>query len=312
MLCRLPALPPGRHVGTRWTVLAAGAAAPAAPPTCPLGGGTWLCCRRPRSAALRSPLSQIITLRDYVPSILGPEAFGRHVGPYKGYDPTVDPTVSNVFSTAAFRFGHTTVHPLVRRLDASFQEQPGLPPLPLQDAFFSPWRLLEEGAPAPRLPLPPRGGAGRDRGQCSRGVNVFGPFGSPSQATDTLPPHTWGVAGAQPVRRPPPAGQKSPFTPHPAGGATAPCRRPAAMLSAGSCRAGQLGRGGEPAVQENCSVHSFPLSPCALFLAGSFWPVAAGSPGLGLEGGEEGAGAPHPVESPPLQEPGIRWPPPLC
>lgn len=114
-----------------------------------MGGGTWLCPRRPRSAALRSPLSQIITLRDYVPSILGPEAFGQHVGPYKGYDPTVDPTVSNVFSTAAFRFGHTTVHPLVRRLDASFQEQPGLPPLPLQDAFFSPWRLLEEGAPAP-------------------------------------------------------------------------------------------------------------------------------------------------------------------
>lgn len=149
MLCRLPALPPRRHVGTRRTVLAAGAAAPAAPPTCPLGGGTWLCPRRPRSAALRSPLSQIITLRDYVPSILGPEAFGQHVGPYKGYDPTVDPTVSNVFSTAAFRFGHTTVHPLVRRLDASFQEQPGLPPLPLQDAFFSPWRLLEEGAPAP-------------------------------------------------------------------------------------------------------------------------------------------------------------------
>ncbi|XP_036080092.1 thyroid peroxidase [Rousettus aegyptiacus] len=90
-------------------------------------------------------LHQIITLRDYVPSILGPKAFGQHVGPYKGYDPTVDPTVSNVFSTAAFRFGHTTVHPLVRRLDASFQEQPGLPPLPLQDAFFSPWRLLEEG-----------------------------------------------------------------------------------------------------------------------------------------------------------------------
>lgn len=98
-------------------------------------------------------------MRDYVPSILGPEAFGQHVGPYKGYDPTVDPTVSNVFSTAAFRFGHTTVHPLVRRLDASFQEQPGLPPLSLQDAFFSPWRLLKEGAPATLLSLPPQGGA---------------------------------------------------------------------------------------------------------------------------------------------------------
>ncbi|XP_023974729.1 thyroid peroxidase [Physeter macrocephalus] len=88
-------------------------------------------------------LHQIITLRDYVPKILGPEAFERHVGPYRGYDPAVDPTVSNVFSTAAFRFGHATVRPLVRRLDARFQERLGL--LPLRDAFFRPWRLLEEG-----------------------------------------------------------------------------------------------------------------------------------------------------------------------
>lgn len=96
-------------------------------------------------------------MRDYVPKVLGPEAFQKHVGPYEGYDPAVDPTVSNVFSTAAFRFGHATVHPLVRRLDADFQEPPGLPPLRLQDAFFSPWRLLKEGAfPfAPGLGVPP-------------------------------------------------------------------------------------------------------------------------------------------------------------
>lgn len=86
-------------------------------------------------------------MRDYVPRILGPEAFGRLVGPYEGYDPAVDPTVSNVFSTAAFRFGHATVHPLVRRLDARFQEHPALPRLPLHDAFFRPWRLLREGVP---------------------------------------------------------------------------------------------------------------------------------------------------------------------
>ncbi|XP_045045481.2 thyroid peroxidase isoform X2 [Desmodus rotundus] len=94
-------------------------------------------------------LHQIITLRDYVPKILGPEAFEQHVGRYEGYDPTVDPTVSNVFSTAAFRFGHATVHPLVRRLDARFQEH--LPPLLLRDAFFSPWRLLKEGGVDPLL-----------------------------------------------------------------------------------------------------------------------------------------------------------------
>ncbi|XP_073073469.1 thyroid peroxidase isoform X1 [Manis javanica] len=96
-------------------------------------------------------LHQIITMRDYVPKILGPEAFQQHVGPYTGYDPSVDPTASNVFSTAAFRFGHATVHPLVRRLDARFQEHPVLPPLRLKDAFFSPWRLLKEGGVDPLI-----------------------------------------------------------------------------------------------------------------------------------------------------------------
>uniref|UniRef100_A0A286ZYA2 Thyroid peroxidase n=1 Tax=Sus scrofa TaxID=9823 RepID=A0A286ZYA2_PIG len=93
---------------------------------------------------------QIVTLRDYVPKILGAEAFGQHVGPYQGYDPAVDPTVSNVFSTAAFRFGHATIHPLVRRLDARFQEHPGSH-LPLRAAFFQPWRLLREGGVDPVL-----------------------------------------------------------------------------------------------------------------------------------------------------------------
>ncbi|XP_047638685.1 thyroid peroxidase isoform X1 [Phacochoerus africanus] len=95
-------------------------------------------------------LHQIITLRDYIPKILGTEAFGQHVGPYQGYDPAVDPTVSNVFSTAAFRFGHATIHPLVRRLDARFQEHPGSH-LPLRAAFFQPWRLLREGGVDPVL-----------------------------------------------------------------------------------------------------------------------------------------------------------------
>uniref|UniRef100_A0A2K6UMP7 Thyroid peroxidase n=1 Tax=Saimiri boliviensis boliviensis TaxID=39432 RepID=A0A2K6UMP7_SAIBB len=88
---------------------------------------------------------QIITLRDYVPRILGPEAFRQYVGPYEGYDSTANPTVSNVFSTAAFRFGHATIHPRVRRLDADFQEHPDLPALWLHEAFFSPWTLLRGG-----------------------------------------------------------------------------------------------------------------------------------------------------------------------
>ncbi|KFO33924.1 Thyroid peroxidase [Fukomys damarensis] len=94
---------------------------------------------------------QIITLRDYVPRILGPDAFRRYVGPYEGYDPAVNPTVSNIFSTAAFRFGHATIHPLARRLDVAFKDHPDLPPLRLGDAFFNPWRLIGEGGVDPLL-----------------------------------------------------------------------------------------------------------------------------------------------------------------
>lgn len=84
-------------------------------------------------------------MRDYIPKILGPDAFRQYVGPYEGYDPNVNPTVSNIFSTAAFRFGHATVHPLVRRLDIDFQDHTDLPRLQLHDVFFRPWRLIQEG-----------------------------------------------------------------------------------------------------------------------------------------------------------------------
>lgn len=88
---------------------------------------------------------QIVTIRDYIPKIIGPDAFEQYVGPYQGYDPTINPTVANVFSTAAFRFGHAAIHPLVKRLNAQYKEDPTLPKLYLHEAFFTPWRLIKEG-----------------------------------------------------------------------------------------------------------------------------------------------------------------------
>lgn len=57
----------------------------------------------------------------------------------------MNPTVSNIFSTAAFRFGHATIQPIVRRLNAQYLDDPELPNLHLHEVFFSPWRLIKEG-----------------------------------------------------------------------------------------------------------------------------------------------------------------------
>jgi len=72
----------------------------------------------------------------------------RLIGPYNGYDPNVDASTANEFSTAAFRFGHTLIQPIIARLNESYRPI-AAGNLPLHRAFFAPFRLVDEGGVDP-------------------------------------------------------------------------------------------------------------------------------------------------------------------
>lgn len=83
---------------------------------------------------------QVITYREFLPLLLGPDA----LRPYQGYDPSADATIMNSFSTAAYRLGQSLLSTTLRRLDANGQTI-GAGDLPLRDAFFAPDEIVEHG-----------------------------------------------------------------------------------------------------------------------------------------------------------------------
>ncbi|XP_011910320.1 PREDICTED: lactoperoxidase [Cercocebus atys] len=86
---------------------------------------------------------QIITFRDYLPILLG-DHMQKWIPPYQGYNESVDPRISNVF-TFAFRFGHLEVPSSVFRLDENYQPWGPEPELPLHTLFFNTWRMVKDG-----------------------------------------------------------------------------------------------------------------------------------------------------------------------
>ncbi|MFG0267201.1 MAG: peroxidase family protein, partial [Rhodopirellula sp. JB055] len=82
---------------------------------------------------------QAITYNDWLPAVLGEDALRD----YEGYDSTVDPTIANEFSTAAFRFGHSLLGDDVEFLDNEGNEIGE--EIPLSQAFSNPEAVSENG-----------------------------------------------------------------------------------------------------------------------------------------------------------------------
>jgi len=91
--------------------------------------------------ARRLVIAQIqkITFDEYLPALLGKNTMPN----YNGYDSSINPTIYNEFSSAAYRFGHSEVGDTVLRLDAQGREISS-GHLALRDAFFTGINLLKK------------------------------------------------------------------------------------------------------------------------------------------------------------------------
>ncbi|XP_023663422.2 peroxidasin isoform X1 [Paramormyrops kingsleyae] len=92
---------------------------------------------------------QHITYSHWLPKVLG-EVGTKMLGEYRSYNPNVNAGIFNAFATAAFRFGHTLINPVLYRLDEHFQPI-AQGHIALHKAFFSPFRIVNEGGIDPLL-----------------------------------------------------------------------------------------------------------------------------------------------------------------
>ena len=85
---------------------------------------------------------QAITYQEFIPALLGPGGLPSDTG----YDPAVNAGIAQVFSTAAYRLGHTLLSPLIQHLDENGNSLSG-GPMSLRDIFFGPTPpiLVNEG-----------------------------------------------------------------------------------------------------------------------------------------------------------------------
>ena len=89
---------------------------------------------------------QFITYNEYLPLLLGDSALGE----YSGYDSNVDPRISLEFANVSFRLGHSQLSNEIQRVDSSGNSTG----IALQDAFFDPQRIKDNGVDSLLVGLP--------------------------------------------------------------------------------------------------------------------------------------------------------------
>lgn len=83
---------------------------------------------------------QVITYNTFLPLLLGENAIPE----YEGYNPDINPEITNEFATAAYRLGHSMLSALITRMqeDGSTAMEGNLS---LKDSFFNPNEILTNG-----------------------------------------------------------------------------------------------------------------------------------------------------------------------
>ncbi|MFP4121402.1 MAG: peroxidase family protein [Coleofasciculus sp.] len=81
---------------------------------------------------------QAITYNEFLPLLLGEGA----IDPHSGYDETVNPSISNEFSTAAYRVGHTMLSSELQRIN---NDGTSAGSISLRDSFFNTQEITDNG-----------------------------------------------------------------------------------------------------------------------------------------------------------------------
>ncbi|CAB3404759.1 unnamed protein product [Caenorhabditis bovis] len=93
------------------------------------------------SRKILGAMIQRITYHEYLPKVLG-AAFEERIGKYPGYDPNIDPSVANEFTSCAFRFGHGMIQEFYPFLNERYQHVGGIP---FNDGMFKSTHILTNG-----------------------------------------------------------------------------------------------------------------------------------------------------------------------